>query len=78
MTEANDFYKEIDNERRAILFSRDHRYRVRARKKIFLDLFLYTHGIAVLTVTKKLTFNRNTAEKMVMNTLSALIRQEKT
>ena len=77
MTEANDFYKEIDNERRAVLFSETIGIELEHAKKIFLDLFLYTHGIAVLTVTKKLTFNRNTAEKMVMNTLSALIRQEK-
>ena len=63
MTEAGDFYREIDNEKRA--------------KVIFLDLFLYTHGIAVLAATKKFTLNRAGAEAMVQNTLTAFIKQEK-
>lgn len=43
-------------------------------KAIFLDLFLYTHGIAVLTATGKLTFDRNNVEKMLKNLLSAFIK----
>lgn len=53
MTEAKDFYKEIDNEKRARLFSETIKKDLEKAKVIFLDLFLYTHGIAVLTATKK-------------------------
>lgn len=77
MTEAKDFYKEPDNEKRARFFSETVGIELEHAKVIFLDLFLYTHGIAVLTATKKLTLDRNSAEKMVMNILSAFIRQEK-
>lgn len=41
-------------------------------KKIFLDLFLYSHGIAVLTATGKLALKREQIEKMVQNFLSYL------
>lgn len=77
MTEANDFYKEIDNEKRAISFSETIGIELEHAKVIFLDLFLYTHGIAVLTATKKLILDRNSTEKMVRNILLAFIRQEK-
>ncbi|NMS90525.1 TetR/AcrR family transcriptional regulator [Clostridioides difficile] len=78
MTEAKDFYNEIDNEKRARIFSETFGIELERAKVIFLDLFLYTHGIAVLVATKKLTLDRNSAEKMVRNILSAFIRQEKT
>lgn len=77
MTEAKDFYREPDNEQKAKLFSEAVGIDLEKAKVIFLDLFLYTHGIAVLTATKKLALNRNSAEKMLMNILSAFIRQEK-
>ncbi|WP_312433215.1 TetR/AcrR family transcriptional regulator, partial [Lacrimispora sp.] len=77
MTKANDFYKEIDNEKKAKLFSETIGVELEQSKIIFLDLFLYTHGIAVLAATKKLTLDRDKAEKMVTNTLTAFIRQEK-
>ena len=77
MTEAKDFYKEIDNEKKATLFSEAIGIELERAKVIFLDLFLYTHGIAVLTATKKLTLDRNDIEKMLINILSAFIRQEK-
>lgn len=77
MVEAKDFYKEIDNEKRAKIFSDTIGVDLEHGKVIFLDLFLYTHGIAVLAATKKLLLDRNSAEKMVTNLLSALIRQEK-
>ncbi len=77
MVEAKDFYKEVDNEKRAKIFSDTIGIDLEHGKVIFLDLFLYTHGIAVLTATNKLLLDRNSAEKMVTNLLSALIRQEK-
>lgn len=77
MTEAKDFYKEIDNEKRAKLFSDAIGIELERAKVIFLDLFLYSHGIAVLAATKKLSLNRENAKKMVTNILSAFIKQEK-
>lgn len=77
MTEAKDFYKEIDNEKKAKDFSETLGVELERAKTIFLDLFLYTHGIAVLTVTKKIALDRNSTEKMLRNILSAFIKQEK-
>lgn len=77
MAEAKDFYLESDNEKRAAGFSETVGIDLERGKVIFLDLFLYTHGIAVLTATKKLSLDRDGARRMVMNILSAFIRQEK-
>lgn len=77
MSEAKDFYKETDNEQKAKLFSEAIGISLEKAKVIFLDLFLYTHGIAVLTATKKLALDRSSAEKMLINILSAFMRQEK-
>lgn len=77
MTEAKDFYSEPDNAKRAEMFAQTIGLELERAKTIFLDLFLYTHGIAVLTATKKLRLDSNSAEKMVGNILSAFIRQEK-
>lgn len=71
MTEANDFYKEIGNEEKAKLFSDMIGIDISKAKGIFLDLFLYAHGIAVLTATEKMSFDNNTIEKMLCNFLSA-------
>lgn len=76
MSEANDFYTEVENEEKANKFSEMIGLRPEHGKKIFLDLFLYTHGIAVLTATGKLLFDSHTSEKMLMNFLSAYIKQE--
>ena len=46
-------------------------------KAIFIDLFLYSHGIAVLAAAQKITLDRSHIEKMAANMLTALIRQEK-
>ncbi|WP_125144146.1 TetR/AcrR family transcriptional regulator [Clostridium transplantifaecale] len=77
MEKAKDFYNEADNEKRAAVFSEQIGIELERGKVIFLDLFLYTHGIAVLTATKKMSLDRNSAEKMLVNVLSAVIRQEK-
>lgn len=78
MTEATDFYKEADNIKRAKAFSESVGIDFEKGKVIFLDFFLYAHGIAVLTATKKMALSRKTTEKMLKNILSAFIRQEKT
>lgn len=75
MADAKDFYKEIDNENRARLFAQDMGIELERAKTIFLDLFLYTHGIAVLTATKKVALSRAQAEKMVVNVVSAFMGQ---
>jgi len=76
MVDTMDFYKEIGNEKKARTFSEEIGVELERAKVIFLDLFFYTHGIAVLTATEKLSLDRNSAEKMVRNMLSALIKQE--
>ncbi|MBT9777610.1 TetR/AcrR family transcriptional regulator [Clostridium sp. MCC353] len=78
MAEAKDFYKEPDNEKRAEHFANDIGIGLARAKVIFLDLFLYTHGIAVLAADKKLAIDKKSAEGMLANVLSAFIRQEKT
>lgn len=57
MSEANDFYKELGNEEKAKAFSQIIGVEPKQGKEIFLDLFLYSHGIAVLTATGKLSFD---------------------
>ena len=76
MKEANDFYKEIGNEEKAKAFSEMIGVQPERGKEIFLDLFLYTHGIAVLTATGKLSFDSRSSEKMLRNFLSAYLKQE--
>ena len=77
MTVAADFYQEADNEKQAEEFSGATGIELEKAKRIFLDLFLYSHGIAVLTVTRRITLDTDSAENMVANVLAALIRQEK-
>lgn len=77
MTEAKDFYQEIGNENKARLFSETIGVELERAKIIFLDLYLYTHGIAVLIAGDKIKLNRENTDKMIDNVLSAFIRQEK-
>lgn len=77
MTEEKDFYKEIGNEKKAKIFSDTIGIELEQAKLIFLDLFLYSHGLAVLVATKKITLNKSTIEKMITDLLIALVRQEK-
>lgn len=77
MVEANDFYKEIGNEEKAKIFADLIGVEIERAKKIFLDLFLYAHGIAVLTATGKMSLDSGSIEKMLLNILSAFIKQEK-
>ncbi|NBI71249.1 WHG domain-containing protein [Clostridiaceae bacterium] len=77
MVKAKDFYKEIGNEKKAEKFSDTIGMDLSRGKAIFLDLFLYTHGIAVLTATSKLSLSRDDIETMVMNLLTALVKKQK-
>lgn len=77
MVKAKDFYKEIGNEKKAEKFLDSIGMDLSRGKAIFLDLFLYTHGIAVLTATSKLSLSRDDIETMVMNLLTALVKKEK-
>lgn len=74
MAETSDFYNEIGNEEKAKLFSDMIGIELERAKDIFLDLFLYAHGIAVLTATEKLSFSNDTIEKMLCNFLAAFIK----
>lgn len=76
MVETKDFYKEIGNEEKAKSFSDSIGIEVEKGKLIFLDLFLYSHGIAVLTATGKLSWTLDNSRKMLSNILSSLIKQE--
>ena len=76
MTDAKDFYHEADNEKRAALFSETIGVELERAKVIFLDLFLYTHGIAVLAATNKLTLGERDVENMVANVLSAFLQRQ--
>lgn len=76
MRDANDFYTEIGNEQKAETFSEMIGVDLETAKRIFLDLFLYSHGIAVLTASGKLALQRDKIEDMVQRFLSALINQE--
>ncbi len=76
MKDPQDFYTELGNERNAQNFSKLIGVDPERGKMIFLDLFLYSHGIAVLTASGKLSFNRTTAESMITTMLSACIKQE--
>ena len=77
MTEAKDFYKELGNEERAKAFSEIVGVQPEGGKKIFLDLFFYTHGIAVLAAAGKVLFDQTGCEKMLRNVLKALVKQER-
>ena len=77
MSEANDLYKELGNEEKAKAFSQIIGVEPKQGKEIFLDFFLYSHGIAVLTATGKLSFDSRNLEKMLQNFLSAYVKQER-
>lgn len=77
MTAANDFYKEIGNTKKAKIFSNMTGVEPERAKEIFLDLFLYSHGIAVLTATGKMSLDSDNTEKMLSHFLSAFIQTQK-
>lgn len=77
MANARDFYEEIDNEKRAEEFAGLIGVETERAKVVFLDLFLYAHGMAVLTATNKMALEQSDAKKLLANVVTALIRQEK-
>ena len=77
MTEIKNFYEEPDNEKRARLFAENTGLEVDRARVVFLDLFLYTHGIAVLTAAGKISLDEKAVEQMISNVLSAFLQQEK-
>lgn len=77
MTSAMDFYHEPDNVKRAQTFAETFGLEEKRGRTVFLDFFLYAHGIAVLTASKKLNLDQKTIEQMVTNVLSAFLNQEK-
>ena len=77
MANARDFYEETDNEKRAEEFAGLIGVEKERAKVIFLDLFLYAHGMAVLTATNKMALEQSDAKKLLANVVTAFIRQEK-
>lgn len=76
MAGSEDFYREPDNERRALEFAKLSGLRPERAGIVFLNLFLYTHGIAVLTASGKLSLEKETIESMTAHVLSAFLKQE--
>lgn len=76
LTQANDFYREIGNQQKAERFSRQMGLSSQKGKEVFLDLFLYTHGLAVLTATGKASFDLAAQEQRLEAFLTALTHYE--
>ena len=73
MANARDFYEEIDNEKRAEEFAGLIGVETERAKVVFLDLFLYAHGMAVLTATNKMALEQSDAKKLLAIVVTALI-----
>lgn len=76
MSETQDFYQEIGNQEKAKAFSQKIGVDLEKGKEIFLNLFLYVHGVAVLTALGKLSFSRKDITSMMKNMLLALVNQK--
>lgn len=80
MARPADFYKEPGNMERARAFARQVGVDPEPGKELFLDLFLYTHGMAVLTASGKMDLPAASARAMVQrlgfNTLRKHIKVE--
>lgn len=77
MKAADDFYRELGNEKKAREFSGLLGLEPVRGREIFLDLFLYSHGMAVLMAAGKLSWSLGEAEMRLENFLDAMISQEK-
>lgn len=77
MTRAEDFYREIGNEKKAESFGAQIGVERERAKAIFFDLFLYSHGIAVLTAAGKVALKREECEGMLSHMLDALTAAER-
>lgn len=74
---AMDFYQEMENGEKADAFAQRQGLERQKGRKVFLDLFLYTHGMAVLTATGKMHLQQKEQAAMVRTMLEARLRWEK-
>ena len=75
ISDPGHFYNEPDNEARAMQFAAQTAITPERARAVFLDLFLYCHGIAVLAAAKNFTLDEPCAERMVRNFLAAFLAQ---
>lgn len=76
ISDPKHFYDEPDNEARAVQFAAQTGISPERARAVFLDLFLYCHGIAVLAAAKNFTMDGPCAKRMVRNFLAAFLAQE--
>lgn len=76
MTRPEDFYREPGNGDRAADFARAVGLAPQQARAVFLDLFFYAHGMAVLTAAGKMTLEPSDARAMVRRMLEARVRRE--
>lgn len=72
MRRAEDFYREPGNGRKAEAFAHCLGVGPQAGRDIFLDLFLWAHGAAVLTATGKLDLTGEEARRRTKAVVAAL------
>ena len=76
-TRADEFYQEKGKEKKAERLLRQIGVERERAKAIFFDLFLYSHGIAVLTAAGKVALKREECEGMLSHMLDALTAAER-
>lgn len=74
---AMDFYQEMENGEKADAFAQRQGLERQKGRKVFLDLFLYAHGMAVLTAVGKMHLQQKEQAAMVRTMLEARIQWEK-
>ena len=74
---AMDFYQEMENGEKADAFAQRQGLERQKGRKVFLDLFLYAHGMAVLTAIGKMHLQQKEQAAMVRTMLEARIQWEK-
>ncbi|WP_345941591.1 TetR/AcrR family transcriptional regulator [Intestinimonas butyriciproducens] len=74
---AMDFYQEMENGEKADAFAQRQGLERQKGRKVFLDLFLYAHGMAVLTAIGKMHLQQKVQAAMVRTMLEARIQWEK-
>lgn len=75
MAAPEDFYRESGNAAKAQEFAAAIGVGPQQAKAIFLDLFLYAHGLAVLTAAGKVALCEADAQALLQNLLAALAAQ---
>lgn len=77
MRQAADFYREIGNLKKAQVFADTVGVSTETAKKIFLDLFFYAHGMAVLTASGKIDLDETLQVQMLCDLLKSLVASKK-